>query len=72
MAEEEIVVEETKKWYTSKTYIGLAITVAGILLKAFGINVIPADLEGVVSALFQTVGIALAAYGRYAATKKIG
>lgn len=48
-----------------KTYIGLAITVLGIL--GFGEIISEGELTAVVDAVLQLAGIALSVYGRFVA-----
>lgn len=50
-----------------KTYIGLLVTLFGVL----GLTkyVAPEDLDKALQLTFELLGIALAAYGRYKATK---
>jgi len=51
-----------------KTYIGLAITLAGI----FGLTsyVSDAEITTALNSLFELVGVAIAVYGRYATKAK--
>ena len=51
-----------------KTYIGLALTLAGVFgLARFITN---AELEVALNALFEIAGVALAVYGRFVAQPK--
>jgi len=62
---------DTKKWYTSKTYMGIAVTLVGMALKLSGYTLGDAELTDIVSTGFQLVGLVVAAYGRAVASKKI-
>jgi hypothetical protein len=63
--------EDSKKWYTSKTVIGIVVTAVSILLKATGVTIGDADITMLITSLFQVVGLALALYGRIVAEKKL-
>lgn len=64
--------EDSKKWYQSKTYLGIGVALIGMALKASGYTLGDADISEVVSTLFQLIGLVIAAYGRAVASKKIG
>lgn len=68
----------TKRWWTSKTIWGSVITVAGLALGIFGIELDPATQALVVDQLTLTivgavelVGIVVTIVGRAAADKKL-
>ena len=71
--------EDTKKWYTSKTIWGGLIMMVSTILQVTGIVDITPDEQstviegvlGVVSWIGQLVGAVLAIYGRIKASKSI-
>src|SRR3972149_7562540 len=76
---EERKMEDTKKWYTSKTIWGGLIMMVSTILQVTGIVDISPDEQstvtegvlGVVSWIGQLVGAVLAIYGRIKASKSI-
>ena len=71
--------EETKKWYKSKTIWGGIITIFSLLLSLKGIQIdeqtrqiLIDQLTATASAIGTLIGSLLAIYGRIKAEKKIG
>lgn len=78
MADETVTTVETKPWYLSTTFIGLAITLGGVVLGWFGLDIdettqeeLKGSLPNVIETVLEFGGLIIAGWGRVKATKKI-
>ncbi len=63
---------DTKKWWESKTIIGLAIMVLGLLIKQLKIPIAETEIAGIVAFICEGIGGIMVLIGRFKAQKKIG
>ena len=64
--------EETKPIWRSKTIIGLAMMVIGLIVKQFNLPISTTEIATVIAFILEGVGGILVFVGRLKADKKIG
>ena len=62
---------ETKPFYQSKTYIGLAVMILGLIVNKFGLPIAAEEIAPIVAFIFEGIGGVMIFIGRLRAEKKV-
>ena len=62
---------ETKPFYQSKTYIGLAVMILGLIVNKLGLPIATEEIAPVVAFIFEGIGGVMIFIGRLRAEKKV-
>ena len=62
---------ETKHFYESKTYIGLAVMILGLIVNKFGLPIAAEEVAPIVAFIFEGIGGVMIFIGRLRAEKKV-